>query len=489
MKQLETVFMHRISKRALRLGPGPGRFLAAVLAGVAFGLPDASAVEFPEYEVEPCCDLCPAASRIESYDTSYLKNFNVLVDGKDGWLFRSEAELPEQFGPSPEGLAHLRRFARHLKQTTGTELVMVFQPTKGLVHPDKLPEYMPVSFSWPFARTNYVAALERFRSAGLVVPDLSPLLREQDRKDAYYFKRDHHWTPFGAKRTAQLVADRIKQMPAYQSLPKQSFETRRTGLIRKDGSLQDAARRICGQTWPTQYVDEFRTQAAGTLESSEASALFGEDTLPPITLVGTSNSKGAQDYNFVGYLQEFLGVEILNVAVAGGSYDGSIFEYLMSDNFQQSPPKILLWEVPAYHTLDSAEFYRQLVPMVTDGCSGSEPVLQNTAKVSAGTTEVLFNGGGEFLELPSDEYLIELQFSDPKVKKLDALIWFVFGRKDRIDLEYGSRVETTGRFMFELPTGESWNDELFMSLDLALEPEQVTEGLTVTAKICRRQEI
>ncbi|HSH13698.1 MAG TPA: hypothetical protein VLA15_08110, partial [Desulfurivibrionaceae bacterium] len=159
--------MHRISKRALRLAPWPGRLLAAVLAGVALGLPDASAAEFPEYEVVPCCDLCPAASQLSSYDTSYLKNFNVLVDGKDGWLFRSDAELPEHYGPSPEGITHLRRLARHLKRTTGTELVMVFQPTKGLVHPDKLPEYMPVSFSWPFARTNYVAALEHFRSAGL----------------------------------------------------------------------------------------------------------------------------------------------------------------------------------------------------------------------------------------------------------------------------------------------------------------------------------
>ncbi|MBC7184052.1 MAG: hypothetical protein H5U30_10855, partial [Marinobacter sp.] len=45
------------------------------------------------------------------------------------------------------------------------------------------------------------------------------------------------------------------------------------------------------------------------------------------------------------------------------------------------------------------------------------------------------------------------------------------------------------RFVFELPEGPDWNDELFMSLDLELKPEQVSEGLTVTAKICRRQDI
>src|SRR5690606_12213322 len=83
----------------------------------------------------------------------------------------------------------------------------------------------------------------------------------------------------------------------------------------------------------------------------------------------------------------------------------------------------------------------------------------------------------------------DLQFSDPGVKEVDAFIWYVFGRKDRVDMEYGARVDTPGRFVFELPEGPNWNDEMFMSLDLELKPEQVTEGLTVTTKICRRQDI
>ncbi|ARM85855.1 MULTISPECIES: alginate O-acetyltransferase AlgX-related protein [Marinobacter] len=449
----------------------------------------ASAAELPEYNIERCCDLCPLTAYPSSYDTGYLKNFKMLVQGKDGWLFRSEAELVEQFGPNLEGLKHLKRFARHLKQTTGTELVMVFQPTKGLVHPNHLPATSPVPFSWNVARKNYADALMRFRQAGLVVPDLTPLLDEETREDAFFFKRDHHWTPYGARRTAEVVAERIKDMPAYQSLSQQEFVTRRSGLIRKDGSLQDAVKRICGFEYGSQYVDEFRTESSGTGQSAEASALFGDQDLPPITLVGTSNSKGAQDYNFVGALQEFLGVEVLNVAVAGGSYDGSMFEYLLSDNFRESPPKIMIWEVPGYHNLDSAEFYRQVTPMISGACESQEPVLQKTTPVKAGTTEVLYNGGGQFIEMPSNEYVVDLQFSDPGVKEVDAFIWYVFGRKDRVDMEYGDRVETPGRFVFELPEGPNWNDEMFMSLDLALKPEQVSEGLTVTTKICRRQDI
>ena len=101
----------------------------------------ASAAELPEYNIERCCDLCPLTAYPSSYDTGYLKNFKMLVQGKDGWLFRSEAELVEQFGPNLEGLKHLKRFARHLKETTGTELVMVFQPTKGLSIPIICPRH------------------------------------------------------------------------------------------------------------------------------------------------------------------------------------------------------------------------------------------------------------------------------------------------------------------------------------------------------------
>lgn len=447
------------------------------------------AVEPPEYHIQRCCDLCPLTASPSSYDTGYLKNFKMLVQGEQGWLFRSEAELVEHFGPNLEGLKQLKGFARHLKETTGTELVMVFQPTKGLVHPDRLPDTSPVPFSWNVARHSYGEALERFRQAGLVVPDLTPLLTEPTGEEAYYFKRDHHWTPYGARRTAKLVADRIKKMPVYQSLPKQDFVTRRSGLIRKDGSLQDAVRRICGFEHGSQYVDEFRTESVGEGEAAGASALFGDQGLPPITLVGTSNSKGVQDYNFVGSLQEFLGVEVLNVAVAGGSYDGSMFEYLLSDNFRQSPPKILIWEVPGYHNLDSSEFYRQVTPLISGACESTKPVLQETSSIKAGVNEVLYNGGGQFIEMPSNEYVVDLQFSDPAVKEVDAFVWFVFGRKDRVDMEYGDRVETPGRFVFELPEGPDWNDELFMSLDLEVEPEQISEGLTVTAKICRRQDV
>ena len=221
-------------------------------------------------------------------------------------------------------------------------------------------------------------------------------------------------------RTAEVVAERIKDMPAYQSLSQHEFVTRRSGLIRKDGSLQDAVKRICGFEYGSQYVDEFRTESSGTGQSAEASALFGDQELPSITLVGTSNSKGAQDYNFVGALQEFLGVEVLNVAVAGGSYDGSMYEYLLSDNFRESPPKIMIWEVPGYHNLDSAEFYRQVTPMISGACESQEPVLQKTTPVKAGTTEVLYNGGGQFIEMPSNEYVVDLQFSDCLLYTSDA---------------------------------------------------------------------
>ena len=471
---------------------GIARVVWALLVAFATSAGPATAGEVaraPEYEIEPCCDLCTRASDPASYDTGFLELFRLLVEGEGGWLFRSEQELREDFGPTQEGLSQLRRFARHLKEEKGTDLVLVFHPTKGLVHPDKLPFDAPVTFAWPRARDNYREALGRLRDTGMIVPDLTPLLAEPPKDNAYYFERDHHWSPYGARRAARLVAQRIRQMPVYSELEKKTFETRRVGLLRRRGTLQVAAERLCGFSYPNQYVNEFRTELASSGDDGLGDALFGEASLPSVTLVGTSFSKGTLNFNFAGALQQFLGVEVLNLALTGGSYDGAILDYLKSDSFHEAAPEILIWEVPAYHQMNNQDFYRQLMPLVTNACETQPPILQSTATLKAGVNEVIFNGGGRFLELPSPDHVIDIKFSDPSIKRLEATTWFVADRNDRIKMEYSDRTSDTGRFVFELPKGESWEKENFMSLELEMLPEQISEGLTVTAKLCKREDL
>ncbi len=440
-----------------------------------------------EYEVEPCCNICPAAEQLESYNSSYLRLFKTLIEGEDGWLFRTEAELGTEFGPDDVALKELYRFAQTLR-LKGTELVLVYQPTRGLVHPMKASAGGYDGFDYQLAASNYRRALERFRSIGIYTPDLTPLLNQPVGEDNYYFRRDHHWTPAGARMTAKLVADSLRLHPLYPDLEKLDFETKRIGMMLKRGSLQVAHATLCKNSYANQYVDEYFTEPMeeGDLFSDEEEddSLFGDDSLPEVTLVGTSFSKGAANYNFDGFLKEYLHLDILNEAVAGGSYDGTLIQYLPSEEFQQSPPRMMIWEVPSYHDLSTMQFYRQVIPMVYDGCKNQPAVLQKTMEVKAGDQEILFNGGGQYQDLRGGDYLVDLQFSDPQLKHIELSFWYINRRRDRLRLEHGDRVNGRGRFVVELKSEEEWADYHFLSLDLNL-PEGV-ESVNLTATMCRR---
>jgi alginate biosynthesis protein AlgX len=436
----------------------------------------------PEYLLQKCCVPCAATFERSAYNTSYLENFIFLNKGQEDWLFRTETELLREFGTGPEDLRQLSIFTQKLLQR-GTQLVIIYVPTKGLVHPAKLPENHWFDFAG--AAESYRLALARLRSTGAIVPDLAVLLNEETEQE-FYFRRDHHWSPHGAQRTAEVVADAIRQLPYYNDFDKTEFATRRDGLIAKNGTLQIAWRRLCGNGFADQYVEAYTTELASEgelLEEDDVSRFLDDDSLPPITLVGTSFSKGAVDYNFAGFLKEYLSVDILNEAMAGGNSDGSLMQYLISDAFQEQPPKLLLWELPAYSNLGSDQLYRQINAMVDDGCNNKPTVLQEQTELKQGQTEILFNGGGKVQQLAGRNYVVDLQFSDPTVTEADFNVWYLNGRKSRTNIEYSTRLKMNGRFITRLRQDEPFGDFNFLSIDLSVEnPAPVG---TVTATLCQ----
>ncbi len=429
----------------------------------------------PQYAVDLCCDLCSRAADRSAYTTKFLQSFATLIQGRDGWLFRSEDDLRTTFGPDAGGYQGLRRLRAALKKR-GVDLAMVYQPPRGLMHADKLPPSVRKQYNRQLARVSYTLTLQRFRDAGMVVPDFVPLINEKNEPD-FFFHGDHHWTPQGARRTAHFTAEAIRALPSYQQMPRKKFVTSRTGLWAKRGTMQKAATQLCGFGYPDQYTDKFVT-AAG----SEGD-LFADEDIPQITLVGTSNSDSA--YNFAGFLSEELGVDILNESIPGGGYDGALLRYLPSGEFQKNTPKILIWELETYHKLSNQSFYRQVVPLVNNGCAGRRAVLSRQVPLQGATSEVLFNGGGRVLPLTGKHFLLDLQFSNPAVNEMKAVVWYTNGSKETISLRYSDHVEAGGRFVTELRADGEWGDRTFMSLDL-VRPEGMPAGGSVKAQLCAR---
>ena len=105
------------------------------------------------------------------------------MQAQDDWLFRTTYDLRTDFGTSAEGWRELRALRDELKRK-GIELVVVYQPTRGLVNREAQPGGK-AGFDYELAKKNYLATIARFRQAGIWTPDFSPLFDEKE-EHAYF---------------------------------------------------------------------------------------------------------------------------------------------------------------------------------------------------------------------------------------------------------------------------------------------------------------
>ncbi|NBA94861.1 alginate biosynthesis protein AlgX [Pseudomonas sp. R5(2019)] len=426
----------------------------------------------PEYSVEACCQLCPQAAQATLYEPLGLKNFATLVQTKDQWLFRTQSDLRTDFGLDEIGYKALKRLRDGLAQR-GVELVLVLPPSRGLLHADRLTPAALATFDQATARDNYLQTLARVRDLRVVVPDFGTLLQAPSPADQpFYFKGDHNWTPYGAERSARLVAQALKGSNALKALPQQAFVSRPVGLLGRSGNLHKAAAQICGNGYAAQFVTRYQTLAEGSAKPA-----------PRVALIGTSASGDA--FNFAGFLEQYLQTPVTNLSVAGGGYDDSLIAYLLSDTFQARPPAVLVWETDNLDSLRKASFYRQAMAALSDGCDGQAPLLRGQVTLQGGRRQVLFNGsGGAVHPIKGDRYQVDLQFADPTVHLMSATLTFMNGRQENISLSRPPTVDTRGRFAFELRADADWDELTFLSMDVQPPPGTASTGLS--ARLCAK---
>lgn len=440
----------------------------------------------PQYTIARCCSLCPEARMEINYD-DYPgdSGFRYLQDGRDGWLFRSDIDLSTDFSLDDKALVELSRLREALAQQ-GTRLVLLYLPARGLMAPNHMTPEQRAQYDFPAALAAYRAALQRFRDrSGVVVPPLDRLVEAQPDYD-FYFRRDHHWTSEGARRAAALVAETLRALPEYAALPKHEYRVQPATVLGKRGPLQNYAAMICGDTASDQFEEKFSAAAVGGADD-----LFGDATHPEVALVGTSNTAAGIDRsNFVGFLEQQLQVDILNTAIVGGGLDGSLLKYLNSPDFQQSPPKVLIWETPYYDFVgDHPRIYnlfRSALPALHNGCAGRPVAVARTLTLHAGDNEIFFNGGGALQPWFGDRYLMDLQLSDPGIQEISGKVWYLSGSKEDLHFKYNKYSRLGGRFLIELRHElPRYAQAQLMTFNLQL-PAEPAQPLTVKAALCER---
>jgi alginate biosynthesis protein AlgX len=287
--------------------------------------------------------------------------------------------------------------------------------------------------------------------------------------ESYFFKRDHHWTPAGARAAARALADLIKAQTAYAELEKMEFITSVVGEAAYTGGWGAEVEAHCSTELPSEKMIVYETEATTQI------GLF--DELPPaeVVLVGTSFSQPAREpgFNFEGFLKEHLSLDVLNMAVPGGGMFASIYSYFPSHEFQEHKPRFLIWElsVQSSKVFFDEGVYRQIIASLYGSCQG---LLEESAELQP-RLELLANDDN--LNIQGDDYYILLEFSDITLVNFEVTLLAHNGKSESLMIERSTRVINNGRFALELSNKGQYKQTI-LSL-----PENA-QGI-VHARLCR----
>ncbi len=182
-------------------------------------------------------------------------------------------------------------------------------------------------------------------------PALMALIK---RGEDPYLRTDTHWTEHGADAAARAVADAARGL-GMELAPHQDYDVRAGGPVRRPGDLvrlagidglpaglQPTPETAVSSTFVLRTDEGAAVPAAGSAAKGEED-LFGDADLPQVALIGTSFSRNS---HFAEFLAAALQTPVGNFAKDGGNFWGAAGAYFGSDAFRQTPPKLVIWEIP-----------------------------------------------------------------------------------------------------------------------------------------------
>ena len=262
----------------------------------------------------------------------------VLI-GEDGWLFTTE-----EFQTYPDGAAATEQnletilSVRDRLAGEGVALVVAVLPAKASVYEEALGRYtLPAE-----ARARYDNLRGNLLEHNIIAPDVLGALLGAKTTAPVFLRTDTHWTPFGARAVAELVAREVQAKVPFEGLGKTEFETQASGSESYRGDLLAFV--------PLGGLERLGPRADGleqvkTTPLEAGSSLFGEPRVP-VALVGSSYSANSR-WNFGGALQNALRADVLNAAEEGQGPFAPMTQYLASEAFRNARPELVIWEIPA----------------------------------------------------------------------------------------------------------------------------------------------
>lgn len=338
------------------------------------------------------------AAAQSAYGCSALENHAALpaVEGADGVFFRIRPDLQNHLAIEDETIAQIADLSKALA-TRGTTLVFMPVPARAEVLSHKLPAiasqfgYDP-DLAWAVQRD----VQQRFKAAGVRVANPYDALRRASLAGAkVFFETDLRPTAEGARVIAQVLADALAADPKTMDLPRADFTTTKSETNTVLASTMRAQLQLACQD----ALPEVRSAVFATVGTNAADA----DLAGIVAVIGTEMT-GSEPLNFAGFLSEFSGLRAGSYGLAGGGAYAAMSSYLTSVNFRDTPPQVLVWEVPVWEPF---------------GHHGAQPMLELIAAANQTcTTELSLQAGRDAKTRVAD--LSRLPPGSPIVLELDT---------------------------------------------------------------------
>ncbi|MCB1783650.1 MAG: hypothetical protein KDI13_06600 [Alphaproteobacteria bacterium] len=279
-----------------------------------------------------------------------------VVVGENGWLFTDEEfECPKEFSSRvSENLDYIVGAADRL-QKQGIRVAVVLVPAKVRLYPEHLGAQVV-----PGCRTGiYAQTLAFMQKHNIQAVDLlTPMVSAGADKDGFFLHTDTHWSPAGAGFAAKIASEQVSGVEG----DSKTYQTSEGADGVHEGDLLRYLPGVPDRDIKRDAMHAFTTEAS--LDSSEsgaddaALALFGDD-IPPIALVGTSYSANLK-WHFLGFLKEYFEADILNMADEGRGPFTVMEKYLRSDALKNTPPKLVIWEIPERYMTSKPDIEAEL---------------------------------------------------------------------------------------------------------------------------------
>jgi len=277
--------------------------------------------------------------------------FGVLL-GTDGWLYTNEEfhVLPRWQGILDSNF----EFIRWVQATLAADsipLLVVIVPEKAHIYPEFTGGRRQATAHSEVARQLSGVIDEK----ETIVVKIDDLLKKEKSSGEVYFRTDTHWTPRGTQVAARAItAALLAKGLAPKVEAEKAFLTTEFAPTALRGDLLSflPLEPMFPQLMPK--LDVYTPVVTKPIEKVvDAADLLGDDSLPEVSLVGTSYTAN-EHWNFEGYLSEFLNEPLADYSKEGIGPFPPMAQYLTGTDYASHKPRLVIWEIPERSLLGKA---------------------------------------------------------------------------------------------------------------------------------------